>query len=175
MSFILQTNIKALPEYVARKIEVAMYADYKFMLVDLTGNKIYKGLIHDEHYLNEIPEPEFQTLVCVMDDIPVGHSFFDTKNREDWDKITARIESAPDYNSWVHMAYKNVKRDESALNMFEKAVRTFDASYLEQCNCLRLSSAICALDHADRIRGHHVAEAVQYAIVRPDHEGNYKY
>lgn len=154
-----------LPENICRAYEVAETAKFDFILVDLTINQYFKGMFDSNKYLTEIPPPEFNQLLYIQDKSPDINYIFHATGRELLTEVEKRIDKYKiGFEQPFHILSESIKSDNACFSMLKKAVKVFDASFIQIHNCMYLSQAIAALDKAKKIQSNHIAEAIQYSM-----------
>lgn len=157
-------NFNVLPCDVRRAIEVAMVANFKFQFIDKTSNQFYKGLIENDSYYISMPEEEKGAFSIVRDQPIQFERVVNISDKEPYKKVEKRaIEGNSNMRDSFDKLIAEIKDDQSGYQIFKKAYKHFEMSYVTFMNTVWLSEAIrCSSNNPVTISSNHIAEAVQH-------------
>lgn len=167
----MKTQIwQKLPDYVKRAVEVGEASEFGVYLLDRTPNFHFKGVEFSNklRYTLKIREPKPHEFTVIIKQ-PKPLDQYGNLTGESWNDIKERIiknkgsiRKDPDKLLQESKKYGGFK-------LLKKANSAYNIRLIELDNILKLAEGIRALDHADKIKSNHMAEALQYGITRVNH------
>lgn len=162
-----------------RAYEVSMAGGFYLNIIDLTPNHFYKGVVGDIVYckvLRDYPEYAKGFEMFIVEEENPSFNYLDLKMWEDVSELKQRAKVAREKKSegWTNHSdifYRMQDSTPDGMRMIRKAYDVFDATHIEMVNFFHLAYTIQLLDKSDILTSSHVAEAISYAIVRDDPDG----